>query len=159
MQLLPVDTSRGDTKEDLKKCIMLLASEHTKQLTHTLPPHPHPQLLPMHTSACTQIYTPPFSHTPSPLFPAPFLPAQLLPVDTSREDMKENLKKSQLGSRIMFLAKCPDESQANKKMAIELVQKWSRCAIVGGNGEAWGEAGVRLCVRTRILKSHKPILR
>lgn len=52
--------------------------------------------------------------------------AQNLPIDTGREDIRDNLKKSQLGSRIMFLAKCPDETQANRRAALELVQHWSR---------------------------------
>jgi hypothetical protein len=55
-----------------------------------------------------------------------WLALQALPIDTSREDIKESLKKSQLGSRIMFLAKCPDETPGNKKTAVELVQNWSR---------------------------------
>jgi len=56
--------------------------------------------------------------------------AQMLPIDTSREDIKDNLKRSQLGSRIMFLAKCPEESQVNRRMAVELVQAWSRWAAL-----------------------------
>jgi hypothetical protein len=52
--------------------------------------------------------------------------SQLLPIDTSREEIKDNLKKSQLGSRVLFLSKCPDESASNRKAATELVQKWLR---------------------------------
>ncbi|KAL6756903.1 hypothetical protein V8C86DRAFT_2637178 [Haematococcus lacustris] len=61
---------------------------------------------------------------------------QALPIDTSREDMKENLKKSQLGSRILFLARCPHESQANRKLAGELVAQWSKPIFFDGEAEA-----------------------
>ncbi len=44
--------------------------------------------------------------------------------------MRENLKRSQLGSRVMFLAKCPDENPTNKALAKELVQAWSRWGTV-----------------------------
>ncbi len=54
------------------------------------------------------------------------VPTQLLPIDTTRDDIKENLKKSQLGSRVMFLANCQEESQQNRKLATELVHKWAR---------------------------------
>jgi hypothetical protein len=54
------------------------------------------------------------------------VPAQDLPIDTSREDIKSNLKKSQLGTLVMFLSKCPDETPVNKALARELVQAWSR---------------------------------
>lgn len=40
--------------------------------------------------------------------------------------MKEQLKKSQLGRIVMFLSKLPDEIPANRRMARELVQRWSR---------------------------------
>ncbi len=55
----------------------------------------------------------------------------MLPIDTTRDDVRENLKKSQLGSRVMFLAKCPDETQANRKLALDLVQRWARCEPQG----------------------------
>ncbi|KAF5831103.1 hypothetical protein DUNSADRAFT_13610 [Dunaliella salina] len=59
-----------------------------------------------------------------------------LPIDTGREDIRDNLKRSQLGSRIMFLAKCPDETQANKRAAVELVQQWSRPIFFDPDAEA-----------------------
>ena len=61
---------------------------------------------------------------------------QNLPIDTAREDVKAQLKKSQLGSRVMFLAKCPDETPANKGVARELVQKWSRPIFFDAETEA-----------------------
>ena len=39
---------------------------------------------------------------------------------------QEQLKKSGLGHVIMFLSKLPDELPANRRMAKELVQRWSR---------------------------------
>lgn len=51
---------------------------------------------------------------------------QVLPVDTRMEDMKELLKRSQLGRNVMFLYKCSDETPDNKRMAMELVHKWAR---------------------------------
>lgn len=51
---------------------------------------------------------------------------QLLPVDLGLEDHKEILKKSQLGKNVMFLFKCADETPENRRMAKELVHKWSR---------------------------------
>mmetsp|Transcript_5642 Transcript_5642/g.9840 ORF Transcript_5642/g.9840 Transcript_5642/m.9840 type:complete len:501 (-) Transcript_5642:850-2352(-) len=61
---------------------------------------------------------------------------KVLPIDTAREDVKESLKKSQLGSRIIFYAKCPEESQANRKSALELVQKWARPIFFDPEAEA-----------------------
>lgn len=49
-----------------------------------------------------------------------------LPVDCSFEDRKEQLKRSGLGRIIMFLSKLPDELPANRRVARELVDKWSR---------------------------------
>lgn len=40
--------------------------------------------------------------------------------------MKAQLKKSQLGNRVMFLLKCQDETSANRQLARDLVQQWSR---------------------------------
>eukprot|EP00798_Chlamydomonas_sp_ICE-L_P021242 gene21242-28158_t len=59
-----------------------------------------------------------------------------LPIDTHREDIKSQLKKSQLGSRVMFLAKCPDEAVPNKNLARELVQRWSRPIFFDADSEA-----------------------
>jgi len=85
--------------------------------------------------------------------------AQMLPIDTSREDIKDNLKRSQLGSRIMFLAKCPEESQANRRMAVELVQAWSRWAArgaraagLGGRGLWWPAPPQLCCLRPGLVR-------
>ncbi|KAK9810543.1 hypothetical protein WJX72_012470 [[Myrmecia] bisecta] len=51
---------------------------------------------------------------------------QQLPVDISDEGRKEQLKKSGLGKVVMFLFKLPDETPANRRIAKELVEKWSR---------------------------------
>lgn len=50
----------------------------------------------------------------------------LLDLNFFFEDRKEQLKKSQLGRIVMFLSKLPDEIPANRRMARELVQRWSR---------------------------------
>lgn len=42
------------------------------------------------------------------------------------QDRKEQLKKSRLGNVVMFLYKLPDETAANRRMAKELVERWSR---------------------------------
>lgn len=44
----------------------------------------------------------------------------------SLQDRKEQLKKSRLGQVVMFLYKLPDETAANRRMAKELVERWSR---------------------------------
>eukprot|EP00201_Polytomella_parva_P015008 CAMPEP_0175061872 /NCGR_PEP_ID=MMETSP0052_2-20121109/13835_1 /TAXON_ID=51329 ORGANISM="Polytomella parva, Strain SAG 63-3" /NCGR_SAMPLE_ID=MMETSP0052_2 /ASSEMBLY_ACC=CAM_ASM_000194 /LENGTH=352 /DNA_ID=CAMNT_0016327793 /DNA_START=10 /DNA_END=1068 /DNA_ORIENTATION=- len=49
-----------------------------------------------------------------------------LPLDTGIEEHKEILKKSQLGQRVMFYSRCPDETVENRRIASELVQRWSR---------------------------------
>lgn len=49
-----------------------------------------------------------------------------LPIDCSMEDRKEQLKKSGLGRIVMFLFKVPDETPANRRLAKELVERWSR---------------------------------
>lgn len=62
-----------------------------------------------------------------------------MPIDTGREDIKDNLKKSKLGALVMFLMKCPDETPANKRLAMELVHNWSRWVEgwVGGQMRYW----------------------
>lgn len=45
---------------------------------------------------------------------------------TRPQSEQEQLKKSQLGHVVMFLSKLPDELPANRRMARELVQRWSR---------------------------------
>ncbi|KXZ47063.1 hypothetical protein GPECTOR_38g300 [Gonium pectorale] len=51
---------------------------------------------------------------------------QTLPIDTSHEDHKEMLRKSQLGKNVMFLFKCGEETPENRRIAKELVHRWSR---------------------------------
>lgn len=49
-----------------------------------------------------------------------------LPVDTALEDRKEQLKRSGLGRVVMFYFKLPDETASNRRLAKELVERWSR---------------------------------
>ncbi|XP_074583003.1 protein IWS1 homolog 1-like [Curcuma longa] len=49
-----------------------------------------------------------------------------LPIDLEQFDRREQLKKSGLGKVIMFLSKSDEETTANRKLAKELVDKWSR---------------------------------
>lgn len=49
-----------------------------------------------------------------------------LPVDCSFEDRREQLKRSGLGVVVMFLSKLPDETAENRRLAKDLVEKWSR---------------------------------
>lgn len=51
---------------------------------------------------------------------------QNLPIDTTLEEYRTYLKESQIGLHVMFLYKCPDETPANKRIAKDLVEKWSR---------------------------------
>ncbi|TKW13412.1 hypothetical protein SEVIR_5G099500v4 [Setaria viridis] len=48
------------------------------------------------------------------------------PIDLEQHDRREQLKKSGLGKVIMFLSKSDEETTANRKLAKELVDKWSR---------------------------------
>ncbi|KAH6783454.1 Transcription elongation factor family protein [Perilla frutescens var. hirtella] len=48
------------------------------------------------------------------------------PIDLEQFDRKEQLKKSGLGKVIMFLSKSDEETTSNRKLAKELVDKWSR---------------------------------
>ena len=52
--------------------------------------------------------------------------AQTLPIDTRFEDHKEMLRKSQVGKNVMFLFKCSEETADNRRIAKELVHRWSR---------------------------------
>ncbi|XP_073133228.1 protein IWS1 homolog 1-like [Henckelia pumila] len=49
-----------------------------------------------------------------------------LPIDLEQLDRREQLKKSGLGKVIMFFSKSDEETTANRKLAKELVDKWSR---------------------------------
>ncbi|KAL6549832.1 hypothetical protein OROMI_020320 [Orobanche minor] len=48
------------------------------------------------------------------------------PVDLEQFERREQLKRSGLGKVIMFLSKSDEETTANKRLAKELVDKWSR---------------------------------
>ncbi|CAK9153235.1 unnamed protein product [Ilex paraguariensis] len=48
------------------------------------------------------------------------------PIDLEQYDRREQLKKSGLGKVIMFLSKSDEETTANRRMAKDLVDKWSR---------------------------------
>lgn len=49
-----------------------------------------------------------------------------LPIDVELYDRREQLKKSGLGKVIMFLSRTDEEATANRKLARDLVDKWSR---------------------------------
>jgi transcription factor SPN1 len=49
-----------------------------------------------------------------------------LPIDVEQFERREQLKKSGLGKVVMFLSRLPEETPANKKLARDLVDKWSR---------------------------------
>ncbi|KAL9450982.1 hypothetical protein AB3S75_012684 [Citrus x aurantiifolia] len=48
------------------------------------------------------------------------------PIDLEQFDRREQLKKSGLGKVIMFLSKSDEETTSNRKLAKDLVDKWSR---------------------------------
>ncbi|XP_047320176.1 protein IWS1 homolog 1-like [Impatiens glandulifera] len=48
------------------------------------------------------------------------------PIDLEQFDRREQLKKSGLGKVIMFFSKSDEETASNKRLAKELVDKWSR---------------------------------
>ncbi|KAJ4808873.1 Transcription factor iws1 [Rhynchospora pubera] len=48
------------------------------------------------------------------------------PIDLEQPERREQLKRSGLGKVIMFLSKSDEETTANRKLAKELVDKWSR---------------------------------
>lgn len=62
-----------------------------------------------------------------------------LPIDCSLEDRKEQLKKSGLGRIIMFLFKVPDETPSNRRLAKELVERWSRPILAPNRARDLGE--------------------
>ena len=73
-----------------------------------------------------------------------------LPVDCSFEDRREQLKRSGLGRVVMFLSKLPDETTENRRMARELVQKWSRPILAPR-----GVAAVDQSEQDRILEARQ----
>ncbi|KAL9263007.1 IWS1 homolog 1-like protein [Drosera capensis] len=48
------------------------------------------------------------------------------PIDLEQHDRREQLKKSRLGRVVMFLSRSEEEITSNRKLAKELVDKWSR---------------------------------
>lgn len=66
---------------------------------------------------------------------------QVLPIDTSLDDHKDMLRKSQLGKNVMFLFKCNEETGENRRMAKELVHRWSRPIFYDQEAEEVG--GIR----------------
>ena len=48
------------------------------------------------------------------------------PLDLGQQDRREQFKKSGLGRTIMFLSKSVEETTSNKKLAKDLIEKWSR---------------------------------
>ena len=64
---------------------------------------------------------------------------QVLQLDLGDENRKDQMKRSGLGKAVMFLSRCPDELVANRRIAADLVQTWSRQLGVGGT--AVGRAG------------------
>ncbi|XWS49305.1 hypothetical protein CRYUN_Cryun13aG0152500 [Craigia yunnanensis] len=48
------------------------------------------------------------------------------PIDLEQHDRREQLKRSGLGKVIMFLSKSDEETTSNRKLAKDLVDKWSR---------------------------------
>jgi transcription factor SPN1 len=48
------------------------------------------------------------------------------PIDLEQYDRREQLKKSGIGKVIMFLSKSDEETTSNRKLAKDLVDKWSR---------------------------------
>ncbi|WCJ20675.1 Transcription elongation factor (TFIIS) family protein [Euphorbia peplus] len=48
------------------------------------------------------------------------------PIDLEQTDRREQLKRSGLGKVIMFLSKSDEETTSNRKLAKDLVDKWSR---------------------------------
>jgi transcription factor SPN1 len=49
-----------------------------------------------------------------------------LPIDVEVYERREQLKKSGLGKVVMFLSRLPEETPINRKLARDLVDKWSR---------------------------------
>lgn len=60
----------------------------------------------------------------------------LMPIDTAHEGVKNLLAKSGLGKQVMFYYKCSAESHANRRMAKELVERWSRPIFIDSHAEA-----------------------
>ena len=65
---------------------------------------------------------------------------QQLNVDVSMEGRRQQLKASELGKVVMFLFKLPDETPANRRLAKDLVYKWSRPIFDESRDQADDEA-------------------
>uniref|UniRef100_A0A251RM21 Putative transcription factor IIS n=1 Tax=Helianthus annuus TaxID=4232 RepID=A0A251RM21_HELAN len=48
------------------------------------------------------------------------------PIDLYQDDRREQLKKSGIGKAVMFMSKSDEETASNRKLAKDLVDKWSR---------------------------------
>jgi transcription factor SPN1 len=58
----------------------------------------------------------------------------VLPIDCSNEVRRQQLKDSGLGKLVMFYYKLPDETAENKKLAKQLIDKWSRPMLASKSG-------------------------
>ena len=67
---------------------------------------------------------------------------QNLAIDLGDESRKDQMKRSGLGTAVMFLSRCPDETAANRRVAADLVHAWSRqLGVVRGGAGAGAGAG------------------
>ncbi|PRW61505.1 IWS1-like protein [Chlorella sorokiniana] len=73
-----------------------------------------------------------------------------LPVDTALEDRKEQLKRSGLGRVVMFYFKLPDETAGNRRLAKDLVERWSRPILAPSRARELNEEE-----RERILQARQ----
>lgn len=58
----------------------------------------------------------------------------VLPIDCSNDIRRQQLKDSGLGKLVMFYYKLPDETTENKKLAKQLIDKWSRPMLASKSG-------------------------
>ncbi|KAL4853818.1 hypothetical protein ACK3TF_005298 [Chlorella vulgaris] len=83
-----------------------------------------------------------------------------LPVDCSMEDRKEQLKRSQLGKMVMFLFKLPAETATNRRLAKELVERWSRPILAPSRARELGaEEQERIQVARQQRKARQELQR
>lgn len=81
-----------------------------------------------------------------------------LPVDCSKEDRKDQLKRSGLGRVVMFYYKLPDETAANRRMAKELVEAWSRPILAQGRREMDAGEEQRILEARRLREARQKAL-
>lgn len=74
-----------------------------------------------------------------------------LPVDCTQEDRREQLKRSELGRVVMFYSKIPEETAENRRMARELVERWSR-PILTPQGPSVDEVEMERILEARRLR-------